>query len=169
MALNYCVPICLLRVQLKPDTVLLTTTGGWLLLKQKRKGRAHCHPRHKTQDGIDPLVNVSIAPLNGCCWSLAVRSAEPCVYVLVNIWCTIWHLVHFLISFYLCWSELWLVCTWDIAELLILGCTACCRLEGYLYLKLYTVASLLLACSYFPLLSVAHNKVWNTFCHVLKN
>lgn len=42
-----------------------------------------------------------IAPLNDCCWSLALRSAEPCVCVLVNTWRTIWHLLHFLIRTYL--------------------------------------------------------------------
>lgn len=131
MALNYCVVICLLRVQLMPDTVLLPTTGGWLLLKQKWEGRAHCHLRHlREEDGIDPSVwpQCQPCPTQWLLLVLAVRSAEPCVCVLVNIWCTIWHLLHFLVGIYSCWRELWPVCTWDIPELLILSCTACCML-----------------------------------------
>jgi len=45
--------------------------------------------------------NVSTAPLDDCLWSFAVRSAEPCARLLVNVSGTAWHPLHFLPRIYL--------------------------------------------------------------------
>lgn len=127
------VSICLLRIQLKPDTVLPTTTGGWLLLRQKWGESTVTLGTEQRWKRPFSLITVSALPLSMIAVGPWLRSAEPCVCVVVNTWCTIWHLLHFLIRIYLCWRELWPVCVWDIAELLILSCTACCRLVGYLH------------------------------------